>query len=233
MKQPNPNPKNALPIKALAKKKAKANRTDKYGESGFGQSKAGIREFVKPGYKSAYGGGTPAEEAGFNIPNDPDFKKYDKFVRDANARANSNTISQSVTGYTPVESTMVEDDGSRSTMFSRDVKTYEADNKAISATRGRQIKAAAKENMITYGGGPIEATQRAIRNINREGNDSIVTPGKIARKGEDKAYKEALEATYKHYVPTKAAKQERARLKKSRQRIGGGGSAASRIEDNG
>lgn len=42
MKQPNPNPKNALPIKdypakALAKKKA--NRTDAAGRSGFGATK--------------------------------------------------------------------------------------------------------------------------------------------------------------------------------------------------
>jgi hypothetical protein len=37
MKQPNPNPQNALPIKALAKKKA-AKRTDAAGRSGMGES---------------------------------------------------------------------------------------------------------------------------------------------------------------------------------------------------
>jgi hypothetical protein len=219
--------------KDLAKKKAGKNRTDKYGESGFGQSKAGTREFVKPGYKGAYAGGTDAEEAGYGIPNDPNFKKYDKFVRGANTRANKNMVSQSVTGYTPQESTMVEDNGSRSVLFGRDVKQYNADNKGVSASRGREIKAKAKENMIDYGGGPIEATQRAIRDVNRMGNDSIITPGKISRKGEDKAYREALASTAKQYVPTKEAKAERARLKKSRQRTGGGGSAASRIGDNG
>jgi len=208
--------------KILARKKASKDR-----------AQAAALDFVTPKTDTAYHGSTQVEETAFGLNNDPNFKKFDKYVRDANSKANKGMVSQTVKGYTPNESTMVEDDGSESTMISRDIKTYEADNKAISATRGREIKAAAKENMINYGGGPIEATQRAIRNINREGNDSIVTPGKIARKGVDQAYKEALQATYKHYVPTKEAKAERARLKKSRQRTGGGGSAASRIGDNG
>ena len=105
-----------------------------------------------------------------------------------------------------------------STLVDRDVRRYEADNKGVSASRGREIKEKAKESM-SYGQGEIRANSEAIRDVNRYGNDSIVTPGKIARKGKDKAYEEALQATYDHSRPyNKAEKAEKNKLKKAKQR---------------
>ena len=196
--------------KILARKKASKDR-----------SQAAAVDFVKPDANDD--GYSRAENAAFGLPNDDDYKKFDKYVRNANAKANKGRISQTVTGYTPSESTMVDDDGSRSTMVDREVKQYEADNKGVSATRGRQIQEKAKEYK-GYGtsersAGDIEAYTAATRDVNRFGNDSIVTPGKIARKGVDKAYEEALHATWDHSRPdSKSVKAERARLKKAKQR---------------
>jgi hypothetical protein len=211
----------------LAMKKAGKNRTDKYGESGSGQSKAGAVASVIPKFENDFKD-SDVEIAAYGINNDDNFKKYDKRVRDTNTRANKGRISQTITGYTPREATMTEDDGSVSTLFDRDVKTYEADNKGVSATRGRQIKEKAREGM-SYGKGELRANREAIRDVNREGNDSIVTAGKISRQGKEKAYKEALQATYDHSRPyNKAEKAEKNKLKKARSRGDlGRGSGAS------
>jgi hypothetical protein len=200
----------------LARKKASKDR-----------AQAAAVDYVVPKFENSFKD-SDVENAAYGINNDENFKKYDKYVKDANTKANKGRISQTITGFTPRESTAIEDDGSRSTLFDREIKTYEADNKGVSATRGRQIKEKAKEGM-SYGKGELRANREAIRDVNREGNDSIVTAGKISRKGMDQAYKEALQATYDHSRPyNKAEKAEKNKLKKARSRGDlGRGSGAS------
>ena len=201
MKQ-NDKAKKAGAAKILASKKASKDR-----------AQAAAMDFVKPDAND--NGYSRAENSAFGLTDDDSYKKYNKSVRSANAKANKGMVSQTVTGYTPSEATM--EDGT-STLVDRDVRRYEADNKGVSASRGREIKEKAKESM-SYGQGEIRANSEAIRDVNRYGNDSIVTPGKIARKGKDKAYEEALQATYDHSRPyNKAEKAEKNKLKKAKQR---------------
>ena len=201
MKQ-NDKAKKAGAAKILASKKASKDR-----------AQAAAMDFVKPDAND--NGYSRAVNSAFGLTDDDSYKKYNKSVRSANAKANKGMVSQTVTGYTPSEATM--EDGT-STLVDRDVRRYEADNKGVSASRGREIKEKAKESM-SYGQGEIRANSEAIRDVNRYGNDSIVTPGKIARKGKDKAYEEALQATYDHSRPyNKAEKAEKNKLKKAKQR---------------
>lgn len=212
MKQ-NDKAKKAGAAKILARKKASKDR-----------DQAAAMDYVRP--DSAREGYSPVEQAG---DSEESFENYNKRVRNANAKANKGMVSQTVTGYTPGEATSVDDDGSVSTWFERDVKQYEADNKGVSASRGREIKEKARQSM-KYGTGEIRAHNEAIRDVNRYGNDSIITPGKIARKGMEKAYKEALHATWDHSRPlNKAEKAEKQKLKKARSRGDlGRGSQASK-----
>ena len=128
--------------KILARKKASKDR-----------SQAAAMDFVKPDANDD--GYSRAENAAFGLPNDDNFKKFNKSVRSANAKANKGMVSQTVTGYTPSEATM--EDGN-STLVDREVKQYEADNKGVSASRGREIKEKAKESM-SYGKGELRANR--------------------------------------------------------------------------
>jgi hypothetical protein len=192
----------------LARKKASKDR-----------AQAAAVDYVVPKFENAFKD-SDVESAGYGLNNDDDFKKYKKFVRDANTKANKGRISQTITGFTPREATS--DDGGifggPSTLVDREIKTYEADNKGVSASRGREIKERARGDMY-YGVPELQANRAAIRYVNKEGNDSIVTAGKISRKGSDKAYQEALQATYDHSRPlNKAEKAETKKIKKAQQR---------------
>lgn len=193
----------------LAIKKANKKRIDYSESSGFGDSAtARIKDSFPYGISRA-------DRATLNDPNQD---RADKSFKEAMAAGSKRRVSQTADGYTPWEAQRLEDDGSMSNIGGVDKKTYEADNKGVSATRGRKIKEDIKWRMES-GAGPIEAGRAAIRDVNRYGNDSVVTPAKIGRKGEAAAYKEALQATYDHSRPaSKAEKAEKNRLKKAKQR---------------
>ena len=206
----------------LAMKKAGKKRTDYSGSSGFGDS---ATAHIKDSFP--YG----ISRADIASLDDPNQNRADKRFKEAMAAGSKRNVSQTAKGYTPWQGGMTNPDGSVAQIGGSDKATYEADNKGISATRGRKIKQDMKYRMED-GAGPIEAGRAAIREVNRYGNDSVVTPAKIGRKGEAAAYKEALEATWDHSRPaSKAEKAEKNRLKKAKQRgdlgRGAGGSGAT------
>jgi hypothetical protein len=193
----------------LARKKASKDR-----------AQAAAVDYVVPKWENQFKD-SDVELAGYGNHNyDDEFKKYKQNVRDANTKANKGRISQSITGFTPREYTELNEDGSLSSrgFIEREIKDYQADNKGVSASRGRQIKEEARKHMY-YGVPELQANRIATRYVNKEGNDSIVTAGKISRKGYDKAYQEALQATYDHSRPlNKAEKAETKKIKKAQQR---------------
>jgi hypothetical protein len=199
-------------------------------KAGKDRAQAAALDYVIP--KAAnYGNDSDVE----TVPMGTSYEKYQKGVREANAKANKGMISQTVTGFTPSESTMYENGKYAGSIVDKEIKTYEADNKGVSATRGRKIKQSARERM-SYGTPELQANRAAIRDVNRFGNDSIVTPGKIARKGYNQAWEDALHTTWDHSRPlNKAEKSEIKRIKKAQQRGDlGRGSLASQYfyEDN-
>lgn len=98
----------------------------------------------------------------------------------------------------------------------RDPGYYDADNKGVSASRGRAIRKDAKDNQQYLGVGDLTANQMALNYVNRK-EDRTIRPGAVKRQG-SKAIDKAYDALDKPIRYSSSAKMEQKKLTKAKQR---------------
>ena len=103
-----------------------------------------------------------------------------------------------------------------SSIGGRDKGYYDADNKAISASRGRAIRQDTKDNKRYLGVGNLTANQMALDSVNRK-EDRTIRPGAVRRQG-SKAIDKAYDALDKPIKYSRSAVAEQKRLTKAKQR---------------